>query len=174
MSDSKAVSAGYFETMQIPVLAGKGCERFPIWATVVVNRSFVNTFLAGQSPLGRHLALAAILLASLGLYGTLSYFVIQRRREVGLRLAIGAVPAQILNRFLQQGLAVAAIGCVVGLALAAALSRLVSGLLFGISSADPASYAAVAVLMLVVAALASILPAARAARLDPMRALRED
>ncbi len=119
-------------------------------------------------------AITAILLAALGLYGTLSYFVTVRRREVGLRMALGAVPAQVLRQFLKQGMRVALIGCVCGLLLAAAFSRLLSGMLYGVSRSDPASYSAVALLVLLIAAVASVLPAARAARVDPMRALHEE
>ncbi len=119
-------------------------------------------------------ALTAVSLACLGLYGTLSYFVSIRRREVGLRLALGALRHQIGLRFLLQGLRVSIVGCVFGLALAAASVRLLSGMLYGVSSFDPATFSGVVALMLVVAALATILPAARAAHTDPMRVLREE
>jgi putative ABC transport system permease protein len=119
-------------------------------------------------------ALTAISLACVGIYGTLSYFVSVRNREVGLRIALGAVPGQILRRFLSRGLSVALAGCLAGLALSAALSRLLSGMLYGVSRADAVTYIAVPALVLTVAALSSFLPAARAAQLDPMRVLRDE
>jgi putative ABC transport system permease protein len=119
-------------------------------------------------------ALTAMLLACLGLYGTLSYFVTVRRREVGLRLALGALPRQIALRFLLQGLRVSLIGCAFGLALSAAAAQLISGVLYGVSRFDPATFSGVILLVLTVAALATILPAARAASIDPMRVLREE
>jgi putative ABC transport system permease protein len=119
-------------------------------------------------------ALTAVSLACLGLYGTLSYFVSIRRREVGLRIALGALRRQIALRFLLQGLRVSILGCLFGLALAGVSVRLLSGMLYGVSSFDPATFGGVVVLVLLVAALATILPAARAARTDPMRVLREE
>jgi ABC-type antimicrobial peptide transport system permease subunit len=118
-------------------------------------------------------ALTAIALASLGLYGTLSYFVSLRHREVGLRMALGALPKQILGSFFVQGLAVAAFGCFGGLCLALALSRFLSSMLWGITRSDAFSYLTVTGLVLLVAAIASVLPAARAAHVDPMNALRD-
>jgi predicted permease len=118
-------------------------------------------------------ALTAVSLACLGLYGTLSYFVTTRRREVGLKLALGALRQQIALGFLFQGLRVSIIGCVFGLALAVASVRLLSGMLYGVSSFDPATFGGVVALVLVVAALATIVPAARAARTDPMHVLRD-
>ena len=119
-------------------------------------------------------ALTAVSLACLGLYGTLSYFVSIRRREVGLRIALGALRQQIALRFLFQGLRVSIVGCVLGLALAAASVRLLSGMLYGVSSFDPATFSGVVALVLLVAALATVVPAARAARTDPMRVLRDE
>ncbi len=119
-------------------------------------------------------ALLAISLASIGLYGTLSYLVSLRGREVGLRIALGAVPWQILAAFLKQGLGVAAVGCLAGLTLAGGFSRVLRGMLFDVSPTDSASYVAVAALVLLIAAIASVLPSLRAARLDPMKALREE
>jgi FtsX-like permease family len=96
------------------------------------------------------------------------------RREVGLRIALGALPQQIALRFLFQGLRVSIVGCLFGLALAAASVRLLSGMLYGVSSFDPATFGGVVVLVLLVAALATLLPGARAARTDPMRVLRDE
>jgi putative ABC transport system permease protein len=119
-------------------------------------------------------AVSAVSLVSLGLYGTISYLVRVRQREVGLRLALGALPRQVVARFLWQGMRVAAIGCVAGLLLGAGLGRWLMGMLYGISPLDPATYSGVLLLILIVAALASLVPAMRAARVDPTRVLREE
>lgn len=84
------------------------------------------------------------------------------------------MPRQILRRFLSRGVSVALLGCLAGLALSAGLSRLLTGMLYGVSRADAITYVTVPALVLTVAALASFLPAARAARLDPMRVLRDE
>ncbi|HMF75256.1 MAG TPA: FtsX-like permease family protein, partial [Bryobacteraceae bacterium] len=119
-------------------------------------------------------ALTAVSLACVGLYGTLSYFVSVRRREVGLRLALGALQGEIVRRFLFQGLGVTLIGCAAGLLLAAASTRLLSGMLYGVGALDGATFAGVTLLVAMVAAFASLIPALRAARLEPMRVLREE
>jgi putative ABC transport system permease protein len=119
-------------------------------------------------------ALTAVSLACVGLYGTLSYFVNQRRREIGLRLALGAVRFQIAWRYVRQGLRVALIGCACGLVLAAGSGRLLAGMLYGVSSFDARTVAAVVALMVLVAGVAVLMPAWRASRTDPMRVLREE
>ncbi len=119
-------------------------------------------------------ASAAMLLACVGLYGTISYTVNVRKREVGLRLALGAMRTQIVSKFLFQGLLVSALGCLAGLAIAVAFTRLLSGMLYGVSATDPATFGGVVVMVLAVSILASLLPAIRAARLEPMQVLRED
>jgi len=119
-------------------------------------------------------ASAAILLACVGLYGTISYAVNLRRREVGLRLALGALRTQIVNKFLLQGLLVSALGCFAGLAIAVAFTRVLSGMLYGVSATDPPTLAAVIITVLAVSVLASLLPAILAARLEPMQVLRDD
>jgi putative ABC transport system permease protein len=119
-------------------------------------------------------AVTAVSLACIGLYGTLSYFVTVRKREVGLRLALGAVRAQILRSFLLKGLSVAFFGSVAGLGLAIAFGRVLSGMLYGVSSTDTGTLSLVAALVLGVAAVASFVPALRAAGLEPMQVLREE
>ncbi len=119
-------------------------------------------------------ALTAVSLACIGLYGTLSYFVTLRRREIGLRLALGAVRRQIAGRYLLQGLRVTLLGCVCGLVLAAGAGKLLSGMLYGISSFDAMTFAGVIFLMFVVAGFAALVPAWRASRTDPMQVLREE
>jgi hypothetical protein len=116
----------------------------------------------------------ALALACLGVYGTLSYVVSLRRREVGLRVALGAREKNIVAQFVAKALRVVAIACVVGLALSFVSARLLSGMLFGVSPFDPLTLAGVTGLVTVVAVLAALLPAVRAARVDPMQVLREE
>ena len=117
-------------------------------------------------------ALTAIALASIGLYGTLSYSVAVRKREIGLRMALGASRGQITTMFLCKGLGVCAVGCVTGLALAVGFARVLAGMLYGVSPNDLLTLSAVVVVVAAVAGIASLLPAVRAARVDPMVALR--
>ncbi len=116
---------------------------------------------------------SALGLACLGLYGTLSYIVGQRRREVGLRLALGSMRRGIVSLFLTRSLAVVAGACVLGIAIALAGGRFLAGMLYGIAPTDPFTLAGVVLLVMLVAALAVALPALRAARLDPARVLRD-
>jgi len=116
-------------------------------------------------------AATAIVLACIGLYGTLNYSVTLRRREVGLRLALGASRAQVVWQFLLQGVIVCLVGCVAGAALGVAGSRLITSMLYGVSPSDALTLSSVIVAVLVIAALASWVPAFRASRLDPMRVL---
>ena len=119
-------------------------------------------------------ALAALALACVGLYGTLSYVVGLRRREIGLRIALGAMQENIVRQFLRRALGVVVGASIVGVALALALGRVLSGLLYGVSPADPGTLLSVVGLVLLVAAAAAWWPARRAARVDPMSALREE
>ena len=119
-------------------------------------------------------ALTAIALASVGLYGTLSYLVHVRQREVGLRLVLGAVRAQIVRQFLAQGMRVSLAGCAAGLGLAGAFTKVLAGMLFGVSPWDAITMTGVIALVMAVSIAASLLPAARAARVEPMQVLREE
>jgi len=116
----------------------------------------------------------ALALACLGVYGTLSYVVSLRRREVGLRVALGAQQGNIVAQFLAKALRVVAVACIVGLVLSLAFSRVLSGMLFGVSPFDAATLAGVVVLVTSVAVVAALVPAVRAARVDPMTVLREE
>jgi len=116
----------------------------------------------------------AMLLASVGLYGVISYSVIQRTREFGIRMALGAQSQAVLGLVLGRGLLLATSGLLIGLVGALALTRLFSGFLFGISATDPATFAAVSLTLVAVAALASYLPARRATRVDPLIALKAE
>jgi predicted permease len=275
IAQSRSVTAKYFETVSIPLVAGELCRDDPKTTTIMVNRSFADTYFAGAQVIGKHFVLStgpdatsaevrgivgdaretgldrvpgpavywcaagsqpgttflvrthgdpsryasairakmreieptrsiydltplagrisdayaenrlrtillvffaatAISLASVGLYGTLSYLVNLRRREVAVRLALGAMREQVARQFLSQGVRVAALGCIAGLALALATTRLLAGMLYGVSPTDGTTLAAVAGLVIAVAALASLLPAVRASRVEPMQALREE
>jgi putative ABC transport system permease protein len=116
----------------------------------------------------------ALALACLGVYGTLSYVVSLRRREVGLRVALGARGGDIVGQFVVKALRVVGIACVVGLALSFASARLLSGMLFGVAPSDPLTLATAVGAVTVVALLAALVPAVRAARVDPMQVLREE
>jgi len=119
-------------------------------------------------------AVVALTLASIGLYGVLSYAVSQRRREFGVRAALGAARGDLIALVVREGLVVTAVGLVVGLAGAAALTRVMQGLLFGIAPLDAVSFAAAPAMLLPVAALACLVPAYRAARIAPADALRSE
>ncbi len=115
----------------------------------------------------------ALVLAAIGLYGLLSYMVVQRTLEIGLRMAMGAQRADVLGMIVRRGLILALIGVAIGLAVSAAMMRLLSGMLYGIRPFDPLTFAGTASLLLLVSVAASVVPAYRAARLDPIQTLRE-
>ncbi len=118
--------------------------------------------------------LLAVLLASLGLYGVVSYTVARRTNEIGIRLALGATPAGALRMILKESLALALAGVAIGIPMTLAATRLISSRLFGVGPADTLTIAAAAALLLAVAAMAALLPARRAAQVDPMAALRSE
>ena len=117
--------------------------------------------------------MTAVSLACIGLYGTLSYLGRLRQREVGVRLALGALRRQIMARFLLQGLRAAGVGCAAGMALAVACTRYLASMLYGVSAVDPGTYAGVVLFILFVAGIASLAPALRASRIEPVQVLRE-
>jgi putative ABC transport system permease protein len=276
LADSRYVSAGYFDTMRIPLLAGDSCRPTSNTSDVLVNRAFADKYMNDTISVGHQLsgavyndffpqgmirgivgdareegantlpaptvyscfsapnpfpnylvrthgdpmamaetirrriheieparsvyafaalqehlneassesrlrtmlltlfAATAVLLACIGLYGTLSYLGRLRQREVGVRLALGAMRNQIVARFLLQGLRAAAIGCAAGLALGMGLSHLIASMLYGVSAYDPATYGSVVCLILLIAACASLMPALRASRVEPVQVLREE
>ena len=115
----------------------------------------------------------AFILATIGLYGLLSYMVVQRTLEIGLRMALGAQRTDVLGLIARRGLALALIGVAAGVVVAAVMTRLLAGMLYGIRPTDPLTFAATAVVFLLVSIVASSMPAYRAARMDPMKTLRE-
>ena len=119
-------------------------------------------------------AAAAAALAAVGIYGVMTYAVSQRTREIGVRMAVGADPSEVLRMVVGQGMAMALAGAAAGLAGALLLTRLMSSLLYGVTPSDPATYAATTAALLLVALAASYVPARRAARIDPIRALRAE
>ena len=116
----------------------------------------------------------ALLLAAVGVYGVISYLVTQSTHDIGLRVALGAQPGHILGLVVRQGMTLAVVGIVAGLIGSAALTRLMAGLLFGVSATDIATFGAVAAILAAVVCAATLIPARRATSVDPMVALRDD
>ena len=116
----------------------------------------------------------ALMIGLIGIYGVIAYVVSQRTREIGIRTALGAQPAELLAMFVRHGLWLAAVGATLGLLAAAGLTRLMSSLLFGVTALDPTTYAAVSVLLTVTVVLASYFPARRALAIDPVKALQAE
>jgi ABC-type antimicrobial peptide transport system permease subunit len=133
----------------------------------LARRRFSSTMLGA-------FAAFALLLASVGVYGVMSYLVTQSRRDIGLRVALGAQPGDVIRLIVRQGMELAAIGIVAGLIGAAALTRLMASLLFGVRATDAATFGAVVVILAASAFLATVIPALRATRVDPIVALREE
>jgi ABC-type antimicrobial peptide transport system permease subunit len=116
----------------------------------------------------------ALTIGVVGIYGVIAYAVSQRTREIGIRTALGAQPGALLRMFVRHGLLLAAVGAGFGLVAAAALTHLMSSLLFGVTALDPITYAAVSALLVLAAVLASYLPARRALAIDPVQALQTE
>ncbi|HZB25520.1 MAG TPA: FtsX-like permease family protein, partial [Vicinamibacterales bacterium] len=116
----------------------------------------------------------ALVLAGIGIYGVVAYSVAQRAHEIGIRMALGARSSQVMGLVLREGVLMAGAGVLVGLAGAAAATRLMASLLVGVAPRDPLAFAAAAVVLLILAALASYVPGRRAVRVDPVTALRSE
>ena len=149
-----ALTLGGVKTMEEIVAHTKGPWRF-------------NMFLFSA------FGLVALSLASMGLFALVAYSVAQRTREIGVRVALGATPADVVRLMLSQGATFAGIGVLCGLAVAWVTTRLIASLLFEVSATDPTTFVATAGILLTVSAVASYLPARRAARVDPLVALRD-
>jgi len=136
-----------------------------VMADSVARRRLAMTLLAVFAGL-------ALLLAAVGTYGVLAYSVAQRTHEIGLRMALGAERRDVLRMVAQEGLLLAGLGAVIGIAGALWLTRLIASMLFAVRPADPLTFLLVSLLLLAVALVSSYIPARRAAKVDPMAALR--
>jgi putative ABC transport system permease protein len=148
----------------------------PIYQLSTMQRTISGTLAQSQfnTFLLAIFAVAALLLASVGIYGVLSYTVAQRTRDIGIRMALGATQAQVVGGVLHYGVRLTCVGLAIGLAGAVAGTRVLSTLLYGVQATDAATFAAVSLVLAAVALTASYLPARRAARVDPLVALRHE
>jgi ABC-type antimicrobial peptide transport system permease subunit len=119
-------------------------------------------------------ASVALALATIGIYGVMAYLVNQGTRELGIRIALGASQCNILSLVVRQGMALALSGMMIGLAAALLLTRLIRSLLFGVEATDPITFTGIALLLAMIALLASYIPAQRATRIDPLISLRSE
>jgi putative ABC transport system permease protein len=149
----------------LPATGARTLQEIYVGTTAQTSFALVLLAIAGTM---------ALVLCVIGVYGVIAYAVAQRRREVGIRMALGAAPTAVKGMFLRQGLRLAAAGIALGLVAATALSRLLSSLLFGVTALDPVTYGAAAVFLAMAALAATYIPARRAASLDPMETLRCD
>jgi ABC-type antimicrobial peptide transport system permease subunit len=118
-------------------------------------------------------AAMALLLATIGLYAIVSQSVLQRRKEIGIRIALGAAPREVIGNVMGEGMFLSVVGVVAGLAGGLGLTRLIQSMLYGVAITDVSVFLGVPALLLTIAALASLVPARRAATTDPLKALRE-
>jgi putative ABC transport system permease protein len=138
-----------------------------LWSSSMTARTFSMILLAIFAGL-------ALVLACVGIYGVISYLVSQRTQEIGVRVALGAQPRDILQLVLSHGTGMTTLGALVGIIASLGLTRLMASQLFGVRSYDPVTFAGVAVLLMLVGIAASWIPARRAMRLDPIVALRHE
>ena len=152
-------------TPEVPITTARTMEQIITESMAETSFTMIVLIVAGT---------VSLLLGVIGLYGVIGYVVTQRTREIGLRIALGAAPAEVRGMVLRQGIVLSLVGVGIGLAGALALSRLLESLLFGVSSRDPLTLAAVTALLLVASTLAVYLPARRASAVSPMTALRAE
>jgi putative ABC transport system permease protein len=146
----------------------------PVYDAMTLERVISNA-IVGLSYVAANmgvLGLIALVLASVGVYGVMAYAVTERTHEIGVRLALGARPSDVMKMLISRGLVLTAIGIAIGLPMTFALERLLASLLFGVSATDLISFGGGAAALAVVALLACYFPARRAMRVDPMVALR--
>jgi putative ABC transport system permease protein len=138
-----------------------------VQAAATASRRFSIQLLGG-------FACLALLLAAIGIYGVMAYLVSQRTREIGIRMALGARPGSVVRLVVSYALRLAVAGVALGIVAAGLLTRLISGMLFDVSPTDPWTFATITLMLLATALVATFTPARRAARVDPMVALRAD
>jgi ABC-type antimicrobial peptide transport system permease subunit len=159
---------------QVRSVIGQMDQNLPIFAirteTEQIDRQLFAERLIAR--LSSFFGLLALVLACIGLYGLLSYEVTRRTREIGIRMALGAKAGDVLRSVIAQGIALAAVGVAIGMGIALGVTRFLGALLYNVKAGDPLTFAGVALLLVAVAALACYIPALRAARVDPMVALR--
>jgi macrolide transport system ATP-binding/permease protein len=178
-----------YQTILVETTSGSGPLAEPVRKTIVatnpsarvyavntladwVDRSFWQ--IRWEVSVLSAFAVLALILSAAGLYGMISYHVTLRRREIGVRMAVGARSGDVFRLILRQGLSTTLIGIAIGLVLSAAVARLMTKLLYGVSPTDPVTFAAVALLWLLVASAACFFPAHRASKVDPMEVLRNE
>jgi predicted permease len=164
-------------TALIPLVRGvvsRADSNLPLFAVRTQTQQIDQTLFLDRlmSQISSAFALLALVLACIGLYGLLSYEVTRRTREIGIRMALGAKAGDVLRAVIAQGIALAAVGVTIGVAIALGVTRFLGSLLYNVKAGDPLTFAGVALLLVAVAALACYIPALRAARVDPMVALR--
>jgi hypothetical protein len=149
----------------IPVTSGGTMQN--LYAASIARTSFALVLLAIAGGM-------ALVLGVIGIYGVIAYVVSQRTREIGIRAALGAEPRQLARMFLLHGLTLGAVGAAIGIVAAAMLGRAMQSLLFGVSTLDPTAYIGALAVIVAATALASYLPARRAAAIDPMETLKQE
>jgi ABC-type antimicrobial peptide transport system permease subunit len=151
-------------------------KNLPVYHVKTFDQYFADSVAAPRfnSMLMSAFAMLAVLLACLGVYGVVSCAVLQRTHEIGIRMALGAGGGSVVRSVLYRGMFLALIGVTIGLAGSFALAHLLSSMLFGVRATDPITFGAASLAVLCVAALASYIPARRAARVNPIVALRSE